>query len=120
MFVIIIICALLAVVVIDLFHPPACAYTMKTYCIQTSMRLYIIARFGLRWIVETAEPEAGKKFPIKNGEKLLCTIIEGAPRWKTPKLPDDDVKYMQQTLSEHLTEYYKWIQVSEIVMTQRR
>ncbi len=87
--------------------------------IQTRRRLYIIAQFGLRWIVEIAESEHGNKLPLDEGEKMRCTVLEGAPAHSGIKLSDDEIRYMQCKLCEHLDEYYPWILVTEVIMAQR-
>lgn len=83
--------------------------------VHTRKRLYIIARLGLCWIIETATPASGSTLPAQNDEKLLCTIFEGAPHWKSPWNRSKTVIAIQRKLSQTLTDGYKWIQVIEIV-----
>lgn len=93
--------------------------TINPHFIQTRRKLYIIAQFGLRWIVEIAETEHGNKLPLNAGEKMRCTVLEGAPARSGIKLENDEIRYMQRKLCEHLDEYYPWILVTEVLMPQR-
>lgn len=93
--------------------------TINPHFILTRKKLYIIAQFGLRWIVEVAETEHGNKLPINEGEKMRCTMLEGSPAHSGIKLADNEIRYMQRKLCEHLDEYYPWIRVTEVLMSQR-
>lgn len=93
---------------------------IKLRTIRTRKKLYLIAGFGCRWIVEVAETPDGKKMPLREGEKMNCMIVENSPLWSGFRLSEEDVSLMQRKLCEHLAEYYDWIQVTEVLMPKNR
>lgn len=100
-------------------HPVhRCKINLRTFI--TKKHIYLIAEMGARWIVEIASPMSGQPIPIPDGEKFNCIIVEGQPYSNIMRLPNDDVKYMQRKLAEHLGEYYQWIQVTEIFNIKER
>lgn len=92
--------------------------TLHTF--QTRRKLYLIARCGFRFIVECATPEDGLTIPMPQGHKMECMIVEGSPIWSGFKLKPEEIAYMQQKLMEHLLEYYKWIQITEVLMPKKQ
>ena len=103
----------------NITHPiNHCKINLHTFI--TKKRIYLIAEMGARWIVEIASPMSGQPIPIPDGEKFNCIIVEGQPYSNIMRLPNDDVKYMQRKLAEHLGEYYQWIQVTEIFNIKER
>lgn len=93
---------------------------IKLHFIRTRKKLYMIAGFGCRWIVEVAEAPEGRKLPLKEGEKMYCMVVENSPLWAGFKLSEENVSEMQNQLCRHLTEYYDWIQVTEVLMPKNR
>lgn len=93
---------------------------IKLRTVRTRKKLYLIAGFNYRWVVEVAEAPDGAKFPLPEGTKLNCMVVENSPLWSGFRLSQDDVSLMQSQLCRHLTEYYPWIQVTEVLMPKRR
>lgn len=100
-------------------HPiHRCKINLHTFI--TKKRIYLIAGMGARWIVEVATPSSEHTIPVPEGEKFSCIIVKGQPYSNIMRLPNDDVKYIQRKLGEHLGEYYQWIQVTEIWNVKER
>ena len=92
---------------------------IKLRTIRTRKKLYLIAGFNFRWIVEVAEAPDGAKFPLKDGDKMTCMVVENSPLWSGFRLSKEDISLMQSELCRHLVEYYPWIQVTEVLMPRR-
>lgn len=100
-------------------HPVRnCNIKMRT--VRMRKKLYLIAGFNYRWVVEVAATPDGAKFPLPEGTELNCIIVENSPLWAGFRLSEDDVSLMQRMLCEHIAEYYDWIQVTEVLMPKRR
>lgn len=94
--------------------------SIDPHVIVRKKKIYIWARFGFRWIMELATPYEIDGVVKEDNKSFACVIVEGSPKRKFFKLTDNEVAYMQRKLSEHLCEYYKWIQVTEILMPKER
>ena len=98
-------------------HPVRkCDISVRTMRYKYGFR--IIARCGLRWIVEHADYI---QTPIPGDKTCTCVIVEGVPQFKFPKMRYDEVTAMQNKLARHLVEYDKeWLRVTEVMQPNPR
>lgn len=96
-----------AIKIINILNPVQHS-VINTHIIMGKKKMYIWARFGLRWILEIATIS-------KDNEKYECLVLEGKPRCQLFNLSQEDICYMQRKLCEYLSENCVLMNVTEIL-----